>query len=307
MQLDRTHVTIRSRSLAEIGDLALMLLRQYPQAVAVGFALGALPWMALNFFLIGWIPLNETLETVYDEETLTERYRYVWLMCVLVALETPFAGIFTTTYIGQAVFEQRPTWYRVIRDSLRLLPRLIYTLGLLRGVIPAMLLIYIGWGEPFTPSAEVGWMLLLCFIVFLTRAVRPFLPEIMLLERCPLMVRSTDVISLSRRSSLLHSPISGDLIGRFVLVSVIICLMAVALFYGYWFVVSSLFGLSQWSNFVSLVIFPLALWSAGAFSIIVRFLSYLDRRIRLEGWEVELLLRAESIRQFGVGETKEAA
>ena len=29
---------------------------------------------------------------------------------------------------------------------------------------------------------------------------------------------------------------------------------------------------------------------------VVRFLSYLDLRIRHEGWEVELLMRAESLR-----------
>jgi hypothetical protein len=33
-----------------------------------------------------------------------------------------------------------------------------------------------------------------------------------------------------------------------------------------------------------------------AFFAIVRFLSYLDLRIRHEGWEVELLMRAEAVR-----------
>ena len=31
----------------------------------------------------------------------------------------------------------------------------------------------------------------------------------------------------------------------------------------------------------------------------VRLLSYLDTRIRLEGWEVELAIRVEAMRQFG--------
>jgi hypothetical protein len=31
----------------------------------------------------------------------------------------------------------------------------------------------------------------------------------------------------------------------------------------------------------------------------VRFLSYLDLRIRHEGWEVELLMRAEGLRLVG--------
>ncbi len=34
-------------------------------------------------------------------------------------------------------------------------------------------------------------------------------------------------------------------------------------------------------------------------SVLIRFLSYLDARIRLEGWEVDLAVRAEAQRQFG--------
>ncbi len=32
-------------------------------------------------------------------------------------------------------------------------------------------------------------------------------------------------------------------------------------------------------------------WIAIAFFAVVRFLSYIDRRIRLEGWEIELRLK----------------
>ena len=307
MQLDRTHVAIRPRSLAEIGDLALLLLRQYPQAILVGFALGALPFILLNAFLIGWIPLSETAENIYDEETLEQRYRYVWLMCVLVFLETPLAGIFTTSYIGQAVFEQRPTWYAVFRDTLKLAPRLLLTLGIFRGPAFAIFLLLLVVGEPFSAVIEVVWMMVGCGFIMLIRSVRPFLPEILLLERCPLFARSTDIISLNRRSSLLHTPISGELIGRFLMVGTIISLLAVAIFYGFTFIFGTLFGSTSWSAFESMVLFPLALWTAAGFSILIRFLSYLDSRIRLEGWEVELMLRAESNRQFGTRDQRKAA
>lgn len=307
MQLDRTHVAIRPRSLAEIGDLALVLLRQYPQAILVGFAAGAIPFIILNSLLIGWLPLNETAENIYDEETLEQRYRYVWLMCVLVFLQTPLAGVFTTSYIGQAVFEQRPTWYNVFRDTMRLAPRIIITLGVLRGPVVAMSLLLLVWGEPFSPGIEIVLMMLVVGLVMLIRSVRPFLPEIMLLERCPLFVRGTDVIGLSRRSSLLHAPISGELIGRFIMVGTIISLLAVSIFYGYTFISSTLFGVPSWSLLESMVLLPLALWTAAGFSVFIRFLSYLDSRIRLEGWEVELLLRAESFRQFGGNNERTAA
>ncbi len=41
---------------------------------------------------------------------------------------------------------------------------------------------------------------------------------------------------------------------------------------------------------------PLALWSVIGYLTVVRFLSYLDLRIRREGWEVELVMRAEAAR-----------
>ena len=44
------------------------------------------------------------------------------------------------------------------------------------------------------------------------------------------------------------------------------------------------------------VVYPACLWLVVAFLAVVRFLSYLDLRIRHEGWEVELLMRAEALR-----------
>jgi hypothetical protein len=44
------------------------------------------------------------------------------------------------------------------------------------------------------------------------------------------------------------------------------------------------------------VLYPFCLWLVVAFLSVVRFLSYLDLRIRHEGWEVELLMRAEAQR-----------
>ena len=41
---------------------------------------------------------------------------------------------------------------------------------------------------------------------------------------------------------------------------------------------------------------PLAMWFVAAYLTVVRFLNYLDLRIRDEGWEVELRMRAEAVR-----------
>jgi hypothetical protein len=38
------------------------------------------------------------------------------------------------------------------------------------------------------------------------------------------------------------------------------------------------------------------MWTVAGFFAVARYLSYLDLRIRREGWEVELLIRAEGDR-----------
>ena len=41
---------------------------------------------------------------------------------------------------------------------------------------------------------------------------------------------------------------------------------------------------------------PAAMWIVASFFAVARYLSYLDMRIRREGWEVELQIRAEADR-----------
>ena len=41
---------------------------------------------------------------------------------------------------------------------------------------------------------------------------------------------------------------------------------------------------------------PLSIWIGVAIAATIRFLAYLDARIRQEGWEVELMIRAEASR-----------
>ena len=42
------------------------------------------------------------------------------------------------------------------------------------------------------------------------------------------------------------------------------------------------------------VVWSGSLWVVVGYMTVVRFLNYLDVRIRQEGWEVELLIRAEA-------------
>ena len=55
-------------------------------------------------------------------------------------------------------------------------------------------------------------------------------------------------------------------------------------------------GHRQFDRIVFVVYLPIAMWTVASYFTVVRFLSYLDLRIRREGWEVELRMRTEAAR-----------
>jgi len=299
VQLDRTNVVIRARSLSEIGDLALILIRCYPSAAILGFALGALPWAVLNLLLVGWIPLPHFSEGIQDEQMTAALNRYLFLMTSLVIVQTPVAGVLTTLLIGRTIFEQQVTWQSALADLRSTFWRWLWVLGVLRGPLPLMLVLASNWGQEFAVGREVFFPMVCLMLVGFQRGRRPFMPEILLLERCPLRSRSAEVITAGRRSAALHGPLSGELIGRFMVVSLMIGVLYLAVLYSLGWARGVLFGWWDWSLVVYGLFVPLALWAVAGLSVLIRFLSYLDARIRLEGWEVDLAVRAETQRQFG--------
>ncbi|MEM6688892.1 MAG: hypothetical protein AAF664_05660, partial [Planctomycetota bacterium] len=114
-------------------------------------------------------------------------------------------------------------------------------------------------------------------------------------------------ITARRRSSALHSMMSGELFSRMVVVSVTsggaIAAFALSLqtFRG---VVTGIWQPSLIWSFVFVP--PFSLWLVASGTVVLRLLNYLDTRIRLEGWEVELLVRAEAARLRGDAEVRSA-
>ncbi len=264
------------------------------------FTAGASVWAIANALLLSWIPINEAAYGLDDEEAVFEVARYMAWMALLVVLQTPAAGVLTTLYLGQAVFEHRPTWTSVFAEAKRQFWRWFWVLGVLRFAIPTMILVGLRWGEP----ASVGWDIIVPIAILLIAAIvrssRPFMPEILLLEQCPFSGDSETTITMARRSKSLHTPMSSDLSGRFLSVSFVLLALTLSVFYTLMWFRGIAFG--QWAFmdvFVLLVLYPLALWTVAGVSVLVRLLSYHDTRIRLEGWEVELAIRAEAMRQFG--------
>ncbi len=299
MQLDRTHVVIRRRSLSEIGDLSLVMLRRYPAALFIGFALGALPWFIANAILLSWIPMTQWEYGFTDDESTAELWRYTFWMITLVTLQSPAAGVVTTMYLGQAVFESQPTWRSVFKETQKLFPRWFWVLGVMRFAIPAMVVCALRYQQPpnwfwdfFVPILFLGAMAIV-------RSNRPFLPEILVLEQCPIKATHDSTITLGRRSRALHQPMASDLGGRFLTTSFLLFWILFSFVCSFVFLRVIASGVWDLDLFFYLAIIPLSLWLAAGISVFIRLLNYLDSRIRLEGWEVELAVRAEAIRQFG--------
>lgn len=299
MQLDRTHIVIRKRMQTEIADLALVMIRCYPRALLLGFTAGALPWAIANTVLLAWIPIRESEYGFGDQDASRELFRYLSWMSLLVIAQTPIAGVGTTYFLGQAVFEKQPTWSSVWKEIRRQFGSWFWWLGMLRLPVPIMALLAVRWGQPFDPFFDVFVLLFVLAWVAFVRAGRPFVPEIILLEQCPRTSDDERVVTFAKRVRALHRPMTGELTSRMITVACGAIVMVIALNYTLGWLRGIAVG--QWDSdlFSLLFLFPLSLWIVAGISVYFRLLSYLDTRIRLEGWEVELAMRAEELRQFG--------
>lgn len=207
-----------------------------------------------------WALLNAWLTSAAEEDWL-----FYQLYCI--ALEAPFATAPITVLMGGLMFGARPSPLRILRTVLaRSVPMFLFA-GLLRGVL--VLILLLTWLVP-------------------TRF--PFLGEVILLERG----RWRKIVN---RCSDLTSDRAGDLFAQW----------AAIIFFGGAFSLAFSFALGNLESIVNSeeltwedglrdsflsTRWLVGVWIAVAFSSLVRFLGYIDQRIRLEGWEVELRLRA---------------
>ena len=173
-----------------------------------------------------------------------------------------------TLYLGRALFVEKPNVREMARDFVACFPQMLLLQFFLRILF---ILPVLTWIVPY--------------------ALWPFLNEVILLERNPLVGRGTRISTL-KRSSFLHRGGSGDFLLRAIAALVISGLLTTALTLTQGFLLENLLGFRPGWN-TRIITLQLALWLVVIYFTVARFLSYLDQRIRDEGWEVELSLRAE--------------
>ncbi len=119
MNLDRMTIAVRRRSVAELYDLALLVLRRHFLPLTVLAVGGALPWLLLDRWL-----LADVAQPVMA---------WYWLL-LLLAVQAPLATAPLTAYLGEAMFSETPSLRRALRTALGAW-QLLLQIGVLYGVL----------------------------------------------------------------------------------------------------------------------------------------------------------------------------
>jgi hypothetical protein len=244
--------------------LALRVIRVQPGAVLLALAIGALPIAAINVLLVTMD--TPAMEDFFDQGRLQ-------VMLFLVIWELPLATAPLTLYLGQSLFMDRPERTAMVRNFFRSLPQLLWFQVFWRGILTV---------------TGVGWLLM--YLAW------PYMNEVILLERNPMWRGRRKRMTAWRRIRAVHSGASGEVVGRGLAAAGISLLLAGSLCGSLWVLQGMLFSHWEATGLTVAIVAQTGLWLVAGFFSVVRFLSYLDLRIRREGWEVELLMRAEKAR-----------
>ena len=303
MELDKTNIVIRERGYLEIMDLALRVIRAHAGPLALALLAGVAPMMLLNAWL-----LADYSERTYQPGTLTpsiplnllatffvgiwDMRHYLFFTLVLVTWQMPLAAAPATVYLGEALFSSRPQLGKIVRSLRESLPQLLVYQVLLRGLLVPVVL--------FAPTvlSVLAFLVLLGYWPYLF-IWRPYLNEVILLERNPMRAAKRDAMTSRRRTRVLHAGQAGDLFARWMAAAAIGFLLLFSLWMSIGVLRMMLLSELAWSDGMFTFDFQLTLWIVVSYFTVVRFLSYVDLRIRREGWEVELAMRAEEARLKG--------
>jgi hypothetical protein len=276
VNLDHLTLVVRERTLGELCDLALLLVRRHARDLAVLLLLGALPCVVLDTLLLRLLGVD-------DWSALA------WLV-VLLLLQAPLVTAPITAYLGEAMFTATPSraaaWVACRRVAGPLLLAAVARAGLI--AVPVLL---------FGALGGLPGLLLLFLLMFFPA----HLGEVLLLERQGLR-------GGWKRASQLMAAWRSEAVTHFVVAALLIVGGSLSLTLG----ASEIANLLVWNAFdreewwawfhPGESLLPVLLpWPFIGYLAVVRFLAYIDLRTRREGWEIELDLRRAGRRIVGDG------
>lgn len=253
MRLDSVRLAIRPRSMLECLDLAFLVCGRHFLGLGIAAAIGILPVIWFN---------NQVLESVHAP--------FAWM--ILIGLELPLATLPITLFMGQIVFSKRFS----TSQALRAVWGSLMSLFLFQGILRFFCLVTV----------------ILSPLVFICMY---YLNPIILLERPNIGKVWTRLWAMNKRN-----------LGRIFALVVVDFLI---FFIGTVFLSLLLRGISAlWENrfswWLMMVRFftgegfqpgweeQIAFWVIMSFLTVFRFVTYIDCRIRREGWDVDLKIRA---------------
>ena len=300
MQLDKTAIAIKQRNLDELLDLSLAVLRRFGPALLQTALLGALPFALLNGLLLSSSMVMRGY--LFDQDGWL-RFRFLVCMAMLVYTQAPLAMAGVTIKLGNLMFGIQSSKQQTLKAIGKQWFSVFGILAMLRGIFPMIALIggmeYFSLNRDFANYVGTFWISMVAFMIAAIRSVRPFAPEILFLEKCPLFSlkrkESRNPMLFGQRSKRLHQA-GGELFQASFFAGIVSAVFLLILNLTFVFLVGSLAGAWEWGWWMDLFFYPLALWSIALWGTILRFLVYMNTRIGAEGWELELKLKAEATR-----------
>lgn len=292
MNLDQHQIAIRARTTAALCDLAMLVVRRYPGQLLLLLAASAAPWILLNLAIC---LLLSSAVSADDGSTWTG-----WLVAGLTALESQAGTVLLTAWLGRVMFERQASPGLALRDTLAAARRLVWTQLILRPVAP-LILCLAALASPMDEASRVlclGLVAVLSFLTALVRYWRPFAVEIVVLERTPLVASRNrpDAVSYGRRSRSMHDFAVGHLVGSGLIQTAVLGLILFSLYALMMFMDQGLMIYAGRSEAGRMAYWTVTLWLTAGYGAVCRFLRYMDLRVRQEGWDAELLIRAEALR-----------
>lgn len=299
MELDRTEIVIRQRSTLELLDLSLLVMKKHFVKLSLASCVLGVPFLMLDVGVLHWMVAEDATLAAEGSMSplLSVGFRYLVHLFTLFTVQFSLISLPATILIGALVFYDPMPFRKLLVESFKLWWPGVLILGVMRlGLIPLLLEVLIRQSAPWTHAAEFWLLFVILPISLIIRAFWPFAVEIIGLERCPLRGNDQSKVTYRARSRFLHGPIQSDLLGRFILVSGHSAMLLAMLVGVCLFLQGVVTGSWQWNELFYIVVVPICLLLVGMLMTVFRYLSYIDSRIQLEGWEIDLRLRAEAQR-----------
>jgi hypothetical protein len=276
MDLSQPHIAIRQRTLLEIFDLTLHVYRDHWKNILMMLVINALPLVIANAVVCHVLHGDRS-------DLPTE----LMISLLLIVSQAQIGTLLITQYLGTAMFAGKPTIRQTVSNFFSTSKSWIWNHGFIRMVLPIFALV---------AAFHINSMAMVIFLLFIAltiRALRPFISEILILEKPPRRIPKDATLSgitLRRRASDLHR---GDVVAGFFLSCLVgsgLLVTVTSLF----FHVDTAMGLNgAWDSPIHYVYWPLGAWLVASFLAVFRFLCYINTRITQEGWEIKIKLMAE--------------